>query len=241
MALISFKDLCIDVTDEAAMARFWSAAAGLDVSTHSDGGSILTGPTPRHAIWLNSVPEAKTVKHRVHLDVNGHSVAEYEAMGARLLPDWGPFDWTVMADPEGGEFCLFARDRSPVRRHSEIEPRWDDAYRLYELGVDAADAGLIGSWWAEAFGAPLRGNDRDFYSLEDIEGCPFDSIVFISVPEPKTVKNRIHWDVTLDGTATIDELVAKGATILPAQNEENAWTVMADPEGNEFCVFPAEN
>ena len=237
MALIAFKDLCIDVTDEATMARFWSAAAGLDVTTHTDGGSILTGPTPRHTVWLNSVPEAKTAKHRVHLDVNGLSVAEYEAMGARVLPGWGPFAWTVMADPEGGEFCLFERDRPPATRHSEIRPLWDDAYRLYELCVDAADGGAIASWWADVFGEHLNDSDRDFYSLEGIEGCPFDSIVFISVPEPKTVKNRIHWDVTLVGEATVDDLVDRGATILRAQDDEISWTVMADPEGNEFCVF----
>ncbi|MBC7594010.1 MAG: VOC family protein [Kineosporiaceae bacterium] len=237
MALISFKDLCFDAQDPVLLGTFWGAALGLHGEALDDGDMRLLGNEKAQSIWINRVAEAKTVKHRVHLDVNGRSVAEYEAMGARLLPDWGPFDWTVMADPEGGEFCLFERDRPPARRHSEIEPSWDDAYRLYELGVDAADAGLIGSWWAEAFGAPLRGSDRDFYSLEGIEGCPFDSIVFISVPEPKTIKNRIHWDVTLVGEATVDDLVDTGATILRAQDEEISWTVMADPEGNEFCVF----
>ena len=227
MALISFKDLCIDVTDEAAMARFWSAAAGLDVTTHSDGGSILTGPTPRHAIWLNSVPEAKTVKHRVHLDVNGHSVAEYEGIGARVLPGGGSFAWTVMADPEGGEFCVFERDEPP-------------AYRLKDIVVDAIDPAAAAMWWAGVMGGKVV-HDGDYSYIEDIPGALIEGLDFVPVPEPKTVKNRIHWDVTLVGAATVDELVAKGATILPAQNEENAWTVMADPEGNEFCVFPAEN
>ncbi|MDQ3156499.1 MAG: VOC family protein [Actinomycetota bacterium] len=237
MALVSFTSLCIDVSDEAGMARFWSAAAGLDVATHTDGDPILTGPTPQHTIWLNDVPEPKTVKHRVHLDVNGGSVAEYEAMGARVLADWGPFAWTVMADPEGGEFCLFERDRPPVPRHREVPPRWDHAYRLYELCVDAADSRAIASWWADVFGATLRDSDRQFFWIEDLAGCPFGSFVFLDVPEPKTVKNRIHWDVTLVGAATIDDLAAKGATVLRAQDDEIDWTVMADPEGNEFCVF----
>lgn len=240
MALVSFKDLCIDVTDEALMARFWSAAVGLDVTTHSDGSSILTGPTPRHTVWLNTVPEAKTVKHRVHLDVNGRSVAEYETMGARVLPGWGPFPWTVMADPEGGEFCLFERNQPPAARHGEIRPRWGDAYRLYEVCVEAADGKTIASWWAEVLGATLCDSDREFFWIEDVEGSPFDSIVFLDVPEPKMVKNRIHWDVTLFGVATVNDLVAKGATILRAQDKEIGWTVMADPEGNEFCVFPAK-
>jgi len=234
MAIVSFTTLCIDVSDERTMGRFWSQAAGLDLTAHN-GGYILTGPTPLHTIWLNRVPEAKTVKHRVHLDVNGRSVAEYEAMGARVLPGWGPFAWTVMADPEGGEFCLFERDRPEAPRHGEVQPRWDDAYRLYELCVDAADSRAIASWWADVLGASLRHSDRGFHWIEGIG--PFDSIVFGDVPEAKTVKNRVHWDVTLVSGATVDDLVAKGATLLRAPDDEIEWTVMADPEGNEFCVF----
>ena len=53
------------------------------------------------------------------------------------------------------------------------------------------------------------------------------------VPEPKTVKNRLHWDVRGD----VDELIAAGARLLRARDEEISWDVLADPEGNEFCVF----
>ena len=59
---------------------------------------------------------------------------------------------------------------------------------------------------------------------------PFESMVFAPVPEPKTVKNRLHWDVYGD----VDDLVARGATPLW---EMPRWRVLADPEGNEFCVF----
>jgi hypothetical protein len=62
---------------------------------------------------------------------------------------------------------------------------------------------------------------------------PFEGIVFGPVPEPKTVKNRIHWDVYGD-TA---ELLAAGATLLRRKDTEIRWDVLADPEGNEFCVF----
>lgn len=237
MPLVSFKDLCIDAQDPARLGMFWAAALGLDAEAFDDGDMKLTGPDTVQTIWINRVPEPKTVKHRVHLDVNGRSVAEYEAMGARVLPDWGPFPWTVMADPEGGEFCLFERDEPPAPRHQEIRPRWDDAYRLYELCVDAADSKSIATWWGEVFGATLRDSEREFYWVEDLPGCPFDSIVFLDVPEPKMVKNRIHWDVTLIGEATIDDLVANGAMLLRAQDAEIGWAVMADPEGNEFCVF----
>ena len=53
---------------------------------------------------------------------------------------------------------------------------------------------------------------------------------------PKTVKNRVHWDVKLVDT-TIDGLVDSGATLLRPKDDEIGWWVMADPEGNEFCAF----
>jgi len=58
-------------------------------------------------------------------------------------------------------------------------------------------------------------------------------MVFQSVPETKTVKNRIHWDVWGE-TATF---LAAGATLLRGRDDEIGWDVLADPEGNEFCVF----
>jgi hypothetical protein len=54
------------------------------------------------------------------------------------------------------------------------------------------------------------------------------------VPEPKTVKNRVHWDVNVE---SVDALVAAGATILRPRDDEIRWSIMADPEGNEFCAF----
>ena len=65
-------------------------------------------------------------------------------------------------------------------------------------------------------------------------GAPFEVIVFGQVPEAKGAKNRIHLDLT---TNDLDGLVAAGATVLRPQDDEIAWTVMADPDGNEFCAF----
>jgi hypothetical protein len=58
---------------------------------------------------------------------------------------------------------------------------------------------------------------------------------FVPVPEPKTVKNRVHWDVT---APDVDALVERGARVLRSPDDEINWTVLADPEGNEFCAFP---
>ena len=224
MAIARFKDLCLDVVDAARMAKFWSRAAGLQVTTHTDGGKILTGPTSGHTIWLNDVPEPKTVKHRVHLDVRAASVAELTALGAQQVSPDGEFEWLVMSDPEGGEFCAFVSD--------EVAD-----YRLFEIGVDASNPTAIADWWGQVLGANVTRGEHDFSSIDQIPGAPFDSMDFATVPEPKSVKNRIHWDVTVKNRAAIDELVARGAIILREHDDEIEWTVLADPEGNEFCAF----
>jgi Glyoxalase-like domain len=76
---------------------------------------------------------------------------------------------------------------------------------------------------------------------EDIEAkAPERRVLFQTVPEQKTVKNRVHWDVRLDGRDKDDvraELEARGATFLWTANEgPHSWHTMADPEGNEFCI-----
>lgn len=72
--------------------------------------------------------------------------------------------------------------------------------------------------------------------LDGVVGFPYDYWVFSPVPEPKTVKNRMHGDVTLLD-ACVESLVADGATVVRPRDDEIGWTVMADPEGNEFCAF----
>lgn len=237
MALARFKDLCIDVNVEAPMTAFWAAALGLRVdATHPDNAHLV-GPTPQHTVWVNQVLEPRTVKQRVHLDLHAPSVAAYEQIGATVLPEWGPFPWTVMADPEGGEFCVFERDKPPAPRYAESAPSWESAERMYELCIDTAESEPIATWWADVFGARVQASDREFHWVEAIPGCPWESFVFLPVEEPKTVKNRIHWDVLVDDDESIAELCARGATILRRKDDEIGWTVMADPDGNEFCAF----
>jgi len=77
--------------------------------------------------------------------------------------------------------------------------------------------------------------------VEEIEAkAPERRVLFQTVPEQKTVKNRVHWDVRLDGRDKDEvrtELEARGATFLWTANEgPHSWHTMADPEGNEFCI-----
>src|SRR5687767_13013044 len=76
-----FKDLCIDANDPALLGRFWASVLDRTWEPDEAGEGRLTGPTPQHTIWINRVPELKTVKHRVHLDIYGTEPAE----GSRVV------------------------------------------------------------------------------------------------------------------------------------------------------------
>lgn len=170
-------------------------------------------------IALCPVPEEKTVKHRVHLDVHTDSVETLLDLEAIRAEGYSGDPWTVLLDPGGGELCAFVRE-NPI-----------PAYRTYELTVDSADPQAQARWWAAIFAVQPENDGAANWSIAGVRGMPFESFVFDPVPEPKTVKNRIHWDVYGD----VDTLVAAGASVLA---ELPRWTVLADPEGNEFCVFP---
>ncbi len=221
MVLATYKDLCIGASDGRLMERFWGVALGLRAELLADGDSVLDGPTPQHRVWVNEVPERRSVKQRVHLDVEAGSVEALEELGATRVSGEGEFPWTVLADPEGGELCVFVREQVPD-------------YRLYEIGVDAADPAAIACWWGEVLGARVVDSERGFSYVDEIPGAPFDSFDFALVPEPKTVKNRIHWDVV---APAVQPLLDAGAQLVRDRGGDIEWTVLADPEGNEFCVF----
>ncbi len=223
-AVARWKELCMDTTGEEGLGRFWADVAGLDFRPDSVSGDVV-GPTEGHGIAMCRVPEARTVKHRVHLDVYTSAVDDLVARGATVvLPaEESGLPWTVMADPEGGEFCAFLK---------EVEAMPE--YRIHGLVVDSVDPESIARWWAEALGGKLDGRpDKGWWWVEDAPGLPIATMDFVPVPEPKTVKNRIHWDVV----STVEAMRERGATLLRARDEEISWSVMADPEGNEFCVF----
>jgi hypothetical protein len=221
MAIARFKDLCLDAGDPARLGAFWEAVLGRAWEAQDNGDGLLKGPTPQHTIWVNRVPEAKTVRHRVHLDSYARDLADLEALGSTIVePQFGTRTWTIMADPEGGEFCAFLRQEVP-------------AERLHGLVVASADPEAQARWWAMVYGIDVTENDG-WSTLEDVPGMPIATMDFVPVPEPKTVKNRIHWDVVVPEVAP---LVEAGAAVLREPGGDIRWYVLADPEGNEFCAF----
>jgi hypothetical protein len=221
MPLARFKDVCVDACDPARLGSFWAQALGLSREMLDDGDELLSGPTPQHAIWVNKVPEPKTVKNRVHFEIYAERLADLENLGSRTVrPAGDGRGWTVMADPAGGEYCVHLRDSPP-------------AYRLACLIVASADPEAQGRWWSQVYGAPVT-HHPGYSTVQDIPGMPIMTMDFASVPEPKMVKNRIHWDVTV---SDLQLLIDAGATVLSEPDSKVKWYVMADPEGNEFCAF----
>ena len=119
--------------------------------------------------------------------------------------------------------------------------------QLKDVVFDCADAWSQANWWAETLGYRLRPHsDADLAALkeqgidrpEDDRNLALDpvdepgpSVWFCQVPEAKATKNRVHLDVYGD----VDVLTQRGASVVRVHPK---WTVMTDPEGNEFCVFP---
>ncbi|OEU86502.1 glyoxalase [Streptomyces abyssalis] len=113
--------------------------------------------------------------------------------------------------------------------------------------VDAEDPAKLGRWWAEALGwAVVDGSAEtteggasggEFEIRPSPDRLP--GLLFVHVPERKTGKNRLHLDFRPDDQeAEVARLLAHGARHADVgQSEEDPWVVLADPEGNEFCVL----
>ncbi|QGK68193.1 VOC family protein [Allosaccharopolyspora coralli] len=115
--------------------------------------------------------------------------------------------------------------------------------RMAVLSIDAVDPSVIARFWCEVLGwSIIDVEDAD----EVIEIGPADgswpTIDVPQVPEHKAVKNRLHLDIRADGVSTEDELtrlLGLGARRVDVgQRPDVPWVVLADPEGNEFCLLP---
>ncbi|SCL36730.1 hypothetical protein GA0070624_5631 [Micromonospora rhizosphaerae] len=224
-----FKDLCMDAADAHQLGAFWAGLLDGKLVDTGDGDTRIDPRAARskaESIWVNTVPEPRTGKTRVHLDLRlaDPDPAALLAAGARLVrePD-AEISWWVLADPDGNHFCAFP-------------PREDKQPGVFELVVDSADPVAQATWWAGLVGGRVETTEEGTASLIGADGFPWDYWVFDPVPERRQVKNRVHWDVDLadpDPTA----LIAAGATLLREPGEQTPWWVLADPEGNEFCAF----
>ena len=122
--------------------------------------------------------------------------------------------------------------------------------RLGNVTIDCDDVSRVANFWSAALDRPLDEGASGFFASIGMNDPSQPRWLFIKVPEPKTAKNRVHIDVPcgverhspkLEQLAAIEakvaELVEAGGTEGESHSEFGAvWTVMQDPEGNEFCV-----
>ncbi len=108
--------------------------------------------------------------------------------------------------------------------------------------IDSADAYRLATFWSQVLGRPVHEDDKPGDEDALIEAA---GLLFVTVPEPKTVKNRVHLDLQpQDRTRDeeVERLLAVGATLVDDRRNADGtgWVVLADPEGNEFCVERGE-
>jgi hypothetical protein len=110
--------------------------------------------------------------------------------------------------------------------------------KIEQITVDAFDPRALGSWWAEALSwVVIFEDDREVEIRPELNTTP--GILFITCPDSKVAKNRLHLDLRPDDQEhEVNRLLALGARRVDiGQQPSVPWVVLADPEGNEFCVL----
>jgi len=106
-----------------------------------------------------------------------------------------------------------------------------------QVVVDAADPVGLGRWWREALGWTIVNDDPEEFEIRP-EPDRLPGLLFAAVPERKSIKNRLHLDFRPDDQAAeVERLIGLGATRVDIGQGEQTWEVLADPDGNVFCVL----
>ncbi|MEU7291967.1 VOC family protein [Streptomyces exfoliatus] len=234
----------IKAVDAAAIGRFWAEALGWHayspgVTTYVGPAGGLVWPDPV-AVCVDVVPVTRpktAAKNRTHLDLATTSAAHQAELVARLLAlgatpaDVGQGDvpWTVLADPEGNEFCV-------------LEPRevYRDTGPIAAVVVDCADPRAMARFWGQAMDwTPHEVTDEQAV-LRSAQGTgPY--LEFLRSSDVATAPDRVHLDLLPypgdDKDAEVARLRALGAGDLDLGQGDVPWTCLTDPEGHEFCVL----
>ncbi|HEX4980994.1 MAG TPA: VOC family protein [Ilumatobacteraceae bacterium] len=238
-----FASVVIDAAQPGVLAHWWAEAIGWPV-TFIAPDEVVVEPAGNGqsydvpALVFVPVDDPKTTKNRIHLDLASDSVVHQAELVERLVgsgathADIGQSDvpWIVLADPEGNEFCVL----EPRDRHIGRGP-------IASIVVDAVDPNAVARFWVAASGWPIFAEQEGGVTLHNPRGLLPD-LDFVPVADAKSTKNRVHLDVAPyegeDHAAEIARLVALGAEHIDVgQGPDVTWVVLADPEGNEFCVL----
>jgi predicted enzyme related to lactoylglutathione lyase len=229
--------LCVDAQDPPRLARFWAGVLDREMADDPRDGVALL-PTDHTGFRIRFLPTSvpKAGANRMHFDLTSTSVEDQQGTVARALGLGGRHidigqgpdaEHVVLADPEGNEFCV-------------IEPGNDFLADCGFIGALACDGSQqVGYFWSEALGWPLVWDQDQETAIRSPHGGT--KITWGGPPvTPKTGRNRLHFDLAPDATgnqqAEIERLVSLGATRLDMEPAEPGSVVLADPDGNEFCV-----
>jgi predicted enzyme related to lactoylglutathione lyase len=110
-----------------------------------------------------------------------------------------------------------------------------------QTNIDARDPAALGGWWQEALGWVVVNDDPEAFEIRPAaDRCP--GLLFVAVPESKTVKNRLHLDFRPDDRdKEVERMLALGATRAEVGQGDVSWVVLTDPEGNEFCILSSSS
>ena len=223
-----------DASQPLRLARFWAGLLGREIAEDA-GGPLVPGNDTQVGLRFVPSPTEKTGRNRIHLHLTSaspadqqHTVAAALGLGAShldvgQLPEEGHI---VLADPEGNEFCV-------------IEPGNNFLAGCGFLGELACDGTReVGLFWSEALGWPLVWDQDEETAIQSPHGGT--KIAWGGPPlAPKPTRNRQRFDLAPpirgDQSSEVERLLSLGATRLAV--DADGTVVLADPDGNEFCVL----
>jgi predicted enzyme related to lactoylglutathione lyase len=114
--------------------------------------------------------------------------------------------------------------------------------RLYSVVFDARDPSRLAAFWSAALGFPVVLDGPEESAIKSTEGDSSRVVFFVAVSEEKAGKNRLHLDLEPDDqSAEVERLQGLGARRVDIGQHDVPWVVLADPEGNEFCVLESRS
>lgn len=226
-----------DANDLSNLARFWAETLGWEQRDEDGYSTVAGGDGTVHRLEFVSRPNQKRSQNWMHFDLSSTSIEEQRAVVERLIRlgahhidvGQGPdSEHVVLADPEGNEFCVLEPGNSFV----------DYGGRMGSLTCDGSPT--VGYFWSEALEWPLVWDQDEETAIRAPNGTG-QFITFGPPVRPKVAKNRLHIDVapTPDGDQQdeVRRLESLGARRIDIGQGDVPWIVMADPDGNEFCVL----
>ncbi len=232
--------LGFDANDPAVLAHFWAGVLGREVASDpTDPGVFVLPPNDDTEFRIEFAPTGapKWGQNQMHFDLTSQSLEEQQATVARALELGGRHldigqgldaDHVVLADPEGNEFCVIPPGNNFLA----------DTGVIGALSSDGTQE--VGYFWSKALGWPLVWDQDEETAIQSPRGG--SKISWGGPPvEPKLGKNRLHLDLAPpadgDQEAEVERLIALGAKRIDIGQGDVSWEVMADPDGNEFCVL----